>query len=116
MVSDGTITVKNGTIIISSSDDGIHSETSIVFDGGSTTISKSYEGVESMYVYIGYKFLFSWSALTKGAPYSIYTGGSYTGGSSNNGLYTGGTYSGSGATLKKTVTLSSTATVNMISF
>ena len=259
MVSDGTITVKNGTINISSTDDGIHSETSVVFDGGTTTISKSYEGVESMYIYMnggtldltasndgintskgttsggtesndgsclyvkggtlivkatngdaidsngnleisggiviangplngveeavdfngtfkmtgglfigagsssnmtkamsasstqanmyistsavissstflhiqnasgtdvltfkpkngGYKFLFSSSALTKGASYSIYTGGSYTGGSSNNGLYTGGTYSNSGATLKKTVTLSSSATVNTISF
>lgn len=259
MVSDGTITIKNGTINISSTDDGIHSETSVVFDGGSTTISKSYEGVESMYIYMnggtldltatndginttkgttsggtesndgsclyvkggtliasctngdaidsngnleisggtviangplsgveeavdfngtfkmtgglfigagsnsnmtkamsttstqanmyisssalissgtflhiqdsggkdmitfkpkngGYKFLFSSSALVKGSSYSIYTGGSYTGGSSNNGLYTGGTYSTSGATLKKTVSLSSSATVNTISF
>lgn len=259
MVSGGTITIKNGTIKISSTDDGIHSETSVVFDGGSTTISKSYEGVESIYIYMnggmldltasndgintskgtkaggtesndgsclyvtggtlmanatngdaidsngnleisggiviangplngveeavdfngtfkmtgglfigagsnsnmtkamsssstqanlyiassavissstllhiqnasgtdlltfkpkngGYKFLFSSSALTKGASYLIYTGGSYTGGSSNNGLYTGGAYSNSGATLKKTVTLSSSATVNTISF
>jgi hypothetical protein len=258
MVSDGTITIKNGTIKISSADDGIHSETSIIFDGGTTTISKSYEGVESMYIYMnggildliasndgvnttkgttsggtesndgsclyvtggtliasatngdaidsngnleisggiviangplsgveeavdfngtfkmtgglfigagsssnmtkamsttstqanlyisssavissttflhiqnasgtdiltfkpkngGYKFLFSSSALAKGAAYSIYTGGSYTGGSSNNGLFTGGTYSNSGATLKKTVTLSSSSTVNTIS-
>lgn len=259
MVSDGTITIKNGTINISSTDDGIHSETSVVFDGGSTTISKSYEGVESMYVYMnggtldlaatndginttkgttsggtesndgsglyvkggtliasctngdaidsngnleisggtviangpssgveeavdfngtfnmkgglfigagsnsnmtkamstsstqanmyisssamvssstflhiqdssgkdmlsfkpkngGYKFLFSSSALAKGTSYSIYSGGSYSGGSSNNGLYTGGNYSTSGATLKKTVTLSSSATVNTITF
>ncbi len=64
----------------------------------------------------GYKFLFSSSSLTKGSSYSIYTGGSYTGGSSNNGLYTGGTYSTSGATLKKTVSLSSSSTVNTISF
>jgi hypothetical protein len=259
MVSDGTITIKNGTINISSADDGIHSETSIVFDGGTTTISKSYEGVESMYIYMnggtldlvasndgvnttkgttsggtesndgsclyvtggtliasctngdaidsngnleisggvviangplngveeavdfngtfkmtgglfigagsssnmtkamstsstqanlfitssaaissstllhiqnaggtdiltfkpkngGYKFLFSSPALTKGATYSIYTGGSYTGGTSNNGLYTGGSYSATGATLKKTVALSGSATVNSISF
>jgi hypothetical protein len=259
MVSDGTITIKNGTINISSTDDAIHSETSIVVDGGTTTVSKSTEGVESKYIYInggyvdvtssndginatmgtqtggtemndgsclyvkggtlvvnctngdaidsngnieisggvtiangpltgveeavdfngtfkmtgglfigagsasnmtkamsssstqtnmyisssaaissstllhiqnasgtdiltfkpkngGYKFLFSSSELTKGVSYQIYTGGTYTGGSSNNGLYTGGTYSVSGATLKKTVTLSTTATVNNISF
>jgi hypothetical protein len=64
----------------------------------------------------GYKFLFSSGALTKGVSYSIYTGGSYSGGSSNSGLYTGGTYSNSGATLKKTVALSTTSTVNTISF
>ncbi|HNX54535.1 MAG TPA: carbohydrate-binding domain-containing protein [Prolixibacteraceae bacterium] len=64
----------------------------------------------------GYKFLFSSTSLTKGSSYSIYTGGSYTGGSSLNGLYTGGTYSSSGATLKKTVSLSSSSTVNSITF
>lgn len=64
----------------------------------------------------GYKFLFSSTALTKGSSYSIYTGGSYSGGSSVNGLYTGGTYSSSGASLKKTVSLSSSSTVNTVSF
>ncbi len=64
----------------------------------------------------GYKFLFSSTALIKGSSYSIYTGGSYSGGSSVNGLYTGGTYSTSGATLKKTVSLSSSSAVNAISF
>lgn len=259
MLSDGTITINNGTINISSTDDGIHSEASVVFDGGSTTISKSYEGVESMYIYMnggtldltatndginttkgttsggtesndgsclyvtggtliasctggdaidsngnleisggiviangplsgveeavdfngtfkmtgglfigagsnsnmtkamstsstqvnmyissssqissstllhiqnasgtdvltfkpkngGFKFLFSSAALTKADSYSIYTGGSYSGGSSISGLYTGGTYSQTGATLRKTVTLSGSATVNTISF
>lgn len=259
MVSDGTITIKNGTINISSTDDAMHSETSIVFDGGNTTISKSYEAVESALIYMnggtldltasndginttkgttsggtesndgsylyvtggtlaasctggdaidsngnleisggvviangpisgveeavdfngsfnmkgglfigagsnsnmtkamsttstqanmyitssaqissgtflhiqdasgndllsfkpkngGYKFLFSSASLTKGSSYSIYTGGSYSGGSSNNGLYTGGTYSTSGASLKKTVSLSGSTTVNTITF
>lgn len=64
----------------------------------------------------GYKFLFSSTALTKGSSYSIYTGGSYSGGTSVNGLYTGGSYSSSGASLKKTVSLSSSSTVNTISF
>lgn len=259
MVSDGTITINNGTINISSTDDAIHSETSVIFNGGSTTISKSYEAVESVYIYMnggtldltasndginttkgttaggtesndgsclyvaggtliasctngdaidsngnveisggtviangplsgveeavdfngtftmkgglfigagsnsnmtkamsttstqanmyissstvvssstllhiqdssekdlltfkpkngGYKFLFSSSSLSKGSSYSIYTGGSYTGGSSIGGLYSGGTYSSSGASLKKTVSLSSSTTVNTISF
>ena len=259
MVSDGTINIKNGTINISSTDDAIHSETSVVIDGGATTISKSYEAVESAFIYMnggtldltasndginttkgttsggtesndgsclyvtggtlaasctngdaidsngnieisggtviangplsgveeavdfngsfnmkgglfigagsnsnmtksmsatstqpnmfissssvissatlfhiqdsngkdlltfkpkngGYKFLFSSSSLTKGSSYSIYTGGSYSGGSSNNGLYSDGTYSTSGASLKKTVSLSGSSTVNTISF
>jgi len=49
---------------------------------------------------------------------SIYfsSDGSYARGISNNGLYTGRTYSTSGATLKKTVSLSSSSTVNTISF
>lgn len=64
----------------------------------------------------GYKFLFSSTALIKGSSYSIYTGGSYSGGNSTNGLYTGGTYSSSGASLKKTLSLSSSSTVNTISF
>lgn len=259
MVSDGTINIVNGTVNISSTDDAIHSETSVVVDGGATTISKSYEAVESAFVYMnggtldltasndginttkgttsggtesndgsylyvkggtliasctngdaidsngnleisggtvvangpnsgveeavdfngtfnmkggffigagsnsnmtkamsatstqanmyitssaqissatflhiqdsggkdllsfkpkngGYKFLFSSTALSKGGSYSIYTGGSYSGGSSTSGLYSGGTYSTSGATLKKTVSLSSSSTVNTISF
>ena len=257
MMSNGTITIINGTINISSSDDAIHSETSVVFNGGNTSISKSIEGIEGMYVYIkkgtlsitasndavnttkgtsvagsndgsclyisggtltanctngnaidsdgnieitggttiangaasgtdeavafngtfnmsgglfiasgpnsattksmstpstqpnilisstslissstflhiqdasgtdiltfkpkngGYYFLFSSPSLTKGISYSIYAGGSYTGGSSFNGLYSGGTYSNSGATLKKTVALSTASTVSTISF
>jgi len=64
--------------------------------------------------YGGYYFLFSSPALFKGSTYSIYTGGTYTGGNNNNGLYTGGTYSS--GTLKKTVTLSNTSTVNTITF
>ena len=62
----------------------------------------------------GYYFLVSSPKLTKGASCSIYTGGSYSGGTTDNGIYSGGTYSG--GTLKKTATLSSSATVNTISF
>lgn len=259
ILSDGTITISNGSLNISSTDDAIHSETSIIVEGGNTIISKSNEGIESFYVYMkggtldvtstndginttkgiyaggtgsndgsclyisggtmkvnctngdaidsngnievsggitivngppngpeeavdfngtfkmtgglfigagsdskmtramsaistqpnmyiissaqilsntflhiqnangtdiltfksrygGYKFLFSSSTLSKGSTYSIYIGGTYSGGNSNNGLYTGGTWSGTGATLKKTVTMSISSTVNQISF
>jgi len=56
--------------------------------------------------------LFSSSALKAGSTYSIYTGGSCTG-TLSNGLYTGGTYSN--GTLKKSVTLSASSTVNTVS-
>jgi len=55
-----------------------------------------------------YHILFSSSSLTTGVTYSLYTGGSYAGGTNLNGLYTGGTYSG--GTLKKTFTMSSKVT------
>jgi len=69
----------------------------------------------------GYYYHVSSPAFVKGASYKIYTGGSYTGGSyvggtTSYGLYTGGSYSTSGATLKTTTTLSTSGTVNTISF
>lgn len=54
--------------------------------------------------------------ITKGSTYTIYSGGSYTGGTSTNGYYQGGTYSTSGATTKKTGTVSSTSTINSLTF
>jgi hypothetical protein len=55
-----------------------------------------------------YYILFSSSSLTTGVTYSLYTGGTYTGGSNVNGLYTGGTYSA--GTLKKSFTMTSKVT------
>ncbi|MDO9152177.1 MAG: hypothetical protein Q7U47_00425 [Paludibacter sp.] len=66
--------------------------------------------------YGGYKFLISTPTMTKGAAYVVYTGGSYSGGTSTNNLFLGGTFSSTGATTKKSGTLSATATVNTISF
>ena len=66
--------------------------------------------------YGAYKFLISTPAMAKGASYVVYTGGSYTGETTSNGLYYGGTFSSSGATSKKSGTLSSSSTVNTISF
>lgn len=54
-----------------------------------------------------YSIVFSAPALTSGATYKIYTGGTCTG-TLTNGLYTGGTYSG--GTLKKTFTITSKVT------
>lgn len=63
----------------------------------------------------GYKFLFSSSELVAGSTYSIYTGGTYTGGSSSNGVYSGGTYASSGSA-KKSFSVSSSGSVTTVSF
>ncbi len=47
MVSNGAITVINGSINISSTDDAIHSETSITQNGGAIDIKASVEGIEA---------------------------------------------------------------------
>ena len=52
IVSTGAILIDNGTMTITSSDDGMHSETSITQNNGSVTITNSYEGVESKFIYI----------------------------------------------------------------
>ncbi|MBP1637827.1 MAG: uncharacterized protein H6Q18_616 [Bacteroidetes bacterium] len=63
-----------------------------------------------------YYVLFSSPALTAGSNYSIYTGGSYSGGTNTYGYMTDGSYSTAGATLKTTATLSLSGTVNSITF
>ncbi len=50
--SDLALTINNGTITISSNDDGMKSEASITFNGGTVTISKSVEGVEGPAIYV----------------------------------------------------------------
>lgn len=52
--------------------------------------------------------IFSSSNLTSGSTYKIFTGGSYTGGTENNGVYTGGSYSD--GTQKSSFTISGTVT------
>lgn len=54
--------------------------------------------------------------MVKGASYVVYTGGTYTGATTANNLYYGGTFSSTGATSKKTGTLSTSSTLNTISF
>ncbi len=48
MVSDGAITINNGNITISSTDDAIHSEVSITINGGNVNIPTCVEGIESL--------------------------------------------------------------------
>ncbi len=52
LVSPAAITINNGIIIASSTDDGIHSDTSFTMNGGDLTIQNSYEGIESKYIYL----------------------------------------------------------------
>lgn len=54
--------------------------------------------------------------MTKGGAYVVYTGGTYTGGTSINNFYMNGTFTNTGALIKKSATLSTTATLNQISF
>ena len=54
--------------------------------------------------------------VTKGGAYVLYSGGSYTGGTSTNNLYLNGIFSSTGATSKKSGTLSTSSTVNSITF
>ena len=59
-------------------------------------------------------FLLSCPEMSKGAAYSIYTGGSYSSATNIGGYYSGGTYTT--GTLKKSGMLSTSRTVNSISF
>ncbi len=51
MNADGDITFNSGITTISSSDDGIKSETNVYLYGGKITINKSYEAIEAPYIY-----------------------------------------------------------------
>lgn len=44
---DGAVTINNGTVLISSADDGIKSTSSITVNNGTVSITKSTEGMES---------------------------------------------------------------------
>ncbi len=45
--SNSTLVISGGDMVLSSGDDGIHSDTSIEIDGGNISIAKCYEGIES---------------------------------------------------------------------
>ena len=50
--SNDIIIIDGGNIKLSSGDDGIHADTDIVINDGNVDISKSYEGIESTYIEI----------------------------------------------------------------
>lgn len=50
--SNGNILINGGTYGISAGDDGIHADTNIVINNGTINIAKSYEGIESSYIEI----------------------------------------------------------------
>ena len=52
IVADGDIVINSGTNILSSTDDGIKSETNITVNGGTTSILKATEGIEAKIITI----------------------------------------------------------------
>jgi len=50
IVGDGAITINNGAITLSSTDDAVHSETSITQNAGTINITNSEEGIEAPYI------------------------------------------------------------------
>lgn len=50
--SNGIIIINGGNMKLSGGDDGIHADTNIVINDGDIDISKSYEGIESSYIEI----------------------------------------------------------------
>ena len=50
--SNGIVIINNGNINTSSDDDGIHADTNIVINDGNINVTKSYEGIESNYIEI----------------------------------------------------------------
>lgn len=50
--SNGSIGIKAGTYSISSGDDGIHADSSLIIDNGTIDITKSYEGLEGSLITI----------------------------------------------------------------
>jgi hypothetical protein len=50
--SNGTLIIDGGEMVLASGDDGIHADSAIEINGGNVTITQSYEGIESAIVTI----------------------------------------------------------------
>ena len=48
----GWVKIEGGEITIAAGDDAVHAESDLIIDGGSITITKSYEGLEGACIYI----------------------------------------------------------------
>jgi hypothetical protein len=93
------------------------SSTSVVSNSTLMTVSIGGVAVASFKPRNGaYKILVSTPAMTKGASYVVYTGGTYAGGTTTYGYNSGGVFSATGATTRKSGTLSASSTVNSFSF
>lgn len=51
--NSGNVLIKNGTLDLTTLDDGIHADELVKIDGGKITVNGSYEGIEGAYVEIG---------------------------------------------------------------
>lgn len=51
--NSGNVLIKNGTLDLTTLDDGIHADELVKIDGGEITVNGSYEGIEGAYVEIG---------------------------------------------------------------
>lgn len=46
--SDGTVVINGGTLEIATADDAVHSDLELTVNGGDVTVTRSYEGIESV--------------------------------------------------------------------
>ncbi len=51
--NSGNVLIKNGTLDLTTLDDGIHADELVKIDGGEITVNSAYEGIEGAYVEIG---------------------------------------------------------------
>lgn len=50
--SNGTVNIKGGEFTIATADDGMHSDSTVTIDGGDITVTKSYEAIEGTSIFV----------------------------------------------------------------